>query len=361
MGDTTAIALSGGIDSLVAAALLKEQGHAVIAVHFLTGFEIETDIARPITDNQFTSLVDFTHSRMAPLTGQLDIPLHIIDLRRQFKRFVVDYFIRTYQAGSTPNPCLVCNPLIKFEIMYRNARRHGAARIATGHYARTVCDSHGRMHLQCGVDRSKDQSYFLSRLTQPQLHRALFPLGGMTKRQTRDMAAEKGLVPVTTSESQDVCFIRNRDYSDFLSALPEFRFRPGPIEDVQGRTIGQHKGLHRYTIGQRRGIDCPAAQPYYVMRIEPQRNCLVVGHKDDLLSPSCRVEAINWIVSPPETALRAQVRIRYRHVAVPATVTPLDNLTAMVDFDQPEAAVTPGQGAVFYCGDEVLGGGWIAQ
>lgn len=361
MGDTTAIALSGGIDSLVAAALLKEKGHAVIAVHFLTGFELETDITRPIPDHIFESLVNLTYNRLAPLTAQLDIPLHVIDLRRQFKSVVVDYFIRTYQAGCTPNPCLVCNPLIKFDIMYREACQHGADRIATGHYARTECDSHGRMHLRCGIDRSKDQSYFLSRLPQSQLRRALFPLGGVTKHQTRQIASERGLVPVTTSESQDVCFIRNRSYTDFLTALPEFRSQPGPIEDVQGRPIGQHKGLHRYTIGQRRGIDCPAAHPYYVVRIDPQRNCLVVGHKNDLLTPSCRVEQINWIVPPPEATLQAQVRIRYRHGAVPATVTPLGSQMARVDFETPEAAVTPGQGAVFYCGDEVLGGGWIAR
>jgi tRNA-uridine 2-sulfurtransferase len=361
MAGATAIALSGGIDSLVAASLLKEQGQKVIALHFLTGLETESAAGGPIPDQAFALLEKQTYKRLAPLAANLGIPLHIIDLRDQFKREVVDYFIRTYQAGRTPNPCLVCNHLIKFEILFNKALQLGAGRIATGHYARTRCGNDGRMHLACGRDPFKDQSYFLSRLTQVQLTRAVFPLGEMTKDQTRAIAAQKGLVPVTTSESQDVCFIRDGNYGDFLTNQPAFHSHPGPIEDVQGRVLGRHGGLHRYTIGQRRGIDCPAAQPYYVVRIEPQRNCLVVGGKADLLASSCRVEGINWIIPPSGDSMRTRVRIRYRHVAVPATVTRMENAAAEVVFDRPEAAVTPGQGAVFYSADEVLGAGWIRR
>lgn len=349
MRPTTAIALSGGIDSLVSAALLKEKGHRIIGLHFLTGFETR---GRRDPTTQI-------HNKLVSMTDLLEIPIHIIDLRRDFKRAVVDYFIATYHCGRTPNPCLVCNPLIKFDILYKRAQSLGAQTIATGHYARIISGPDHRMHLLRGVDPLKDQSYFLSRLTQHQLSNAILPLGSFTKDQVRQIAHQKGLQPASPQESQDICFIENGKYADFIEQQPGFSSRPGPIEDLRGNTIGHHTGLHRFTVGQRRGINCPAIAPYYVHHIDVNRNCLVVGSKSELKVPACHVSNINWIAPCPEVAIPVWVCLRYRHTAVAATLTPLDNQSAEIRFETPQEAVTPGQGAVFYQKDEVLGGGWI--
>jgi tRNA-specific 2-thiouridylase len=360
MQPRTAIAMSGGIDSLVAAALLKDQGRPLIALHFLSGYEAGVAPGRlPNADAAFAAMEDHARRTLQPLTDQLDIPLYIIDLRAEFQSRVVDYFVTTYGLGKTPNPCLVCNPSIKFDILWEKARALGAVQIATGHYARIETANDGRMRLLRGIDKQKEQSYFLSRLSQRQLAVATLPLGAMTKEQTRRLARQHGLVPATAQESQDVCFIKTGTYGDFLAQQPQFSPRPGTIEDLQGRTVGRHKGLHRFTIGQRRGIDCPATEPYYVVRLDPHRNCLVVGGKKDLLATHCRVYQINWIAPPPQAPIPVMTRVRYRHKPVPSTLTPMAADRAEILFERPEAAVTPGQGAVFYAGDEVLGGGWI--
>jgi tRNA-specific 2-thiouridylase len=352
---TIAIALSGGVDSAVAATLLKDQGHRVIALHFLTGYETWPEKA---TGTPFEK----AHRLLSPLAAQLAIPLHIIDLSREFNHYVVRYFTETYQSGRTPNPCLVCNPAIKFDLLFRKGRELGAERFATGHYARIQRGSDGNRCLLRGLDRQKDQSYFLARLRQVQLANTFLPLGDLTKYQTRCIAQAKGLSAATSGESQDICFIKNASYANFLLNQQGFDSSPGPIEDIHGQQIGNHNGLHHFTIGQRRGINCPAAAPYYVVRIEAQRNCLVVGGKQDLLVDRCRVSHINWIsqAAPvPGVPLKLLTRVRYRHEAVPATITPVDAATADVLFDRPEPAVTPGQGAVFYQGEQVIGGGWI--
>jgi tRNA-specific 2-thiouridylase len=359
MRETTAIAMSGGVDSLVAAALLKERGHSLRALHFITGYEAGPPLDGADSQGSWLQLHDQAHHRMQPLADALDIPLYIIDLRREFKNLVVDYFVSTYQNGRTPNPCLVCNSAIKFDALLKRAQDLGATRIATGHYARNIVRDDGRRHLLRAADPDKDQSYFLARLTQAQLALAVFPLAELTKSQTRQIAADRGLQPASAAESQDICFIKNARYGDFLSRQPGFKWHQGPIEDVQGRTIGSHKGLHYFTIGQRKGIDCPAARPYYVVKLDAPRNCLVVGQKEDVFTDQCQVSQINWIIQPPKAPLEVFVRVRYRHKAVAATLTPLEQTSALVRFDKPEPAVTPGQGAVFYLGDEVLGGGWI--
>ena len=357
---TVAIALSGGIDSLVAAALLKEQGHRVMGLHFIHGYESGEPCSGSADDkHDFDVLAQHARHKLDLLADQLDIPIYIIDLRGPFKQLVVDYFVRTYRAGCTPNPCLVCNPAIKFNRLLEEARRLGADRLATGHYARIVTGSNGSLHLCRGVDDAKDQSYFLARLDQAQLAAALLPLGDLTKGETRRIAARKELVPSSALESQDVCFITKGSYSDFIWRQPGFKSSPGPIEDLHGRTLGRHSGLHRFTVGQRRGINCPAAHPYYVIRLEPQRNCVVVGRRRDLVATSCSVTDINWIGARPVRPFAALVQVRYRHKAVSALITPLEDNTAGVEFDSPESALTPGQGAVFYLEDEVLGGGWI--
>ena len=358
---SVAIALSGGIDSLVSAALLKDQNHRLIALHFLTGYEATDEgcPAKPVQADRFAALKARTRANLQPLADRLDIPLYIIDLRTEFQRRVVNYFISAYQAGRTPNPCLLCNPLIKFNILLEKARSLGAAYIATGHYARIEPAADGRRRLLRGLDRAKEQSYFLARLSQAQLKQAILPLGGMTKEQTRLIARQKDLTPAAAQESQDVCFIKSMTYEAFLTHQPGFHSQPGPIVNHIGQEIGRHQGLHRFTIGQRRGINCPATEPYYVLRIDPANNRLVVGFREDLFSDECHVDQINWIGVPPRAPIKVYTRIRYRHEAVASTLMPLGVDKAYVRFDAPEAAVTPGQGAVFYQNDEVLGGGWI--
>jgi len=351
MKQTTAVAISGGVDSLMSAFLLKEQGHQVFGIHFITGFE---------TDSWSTQ--DRQRQNQHPILDigkQLGIPVEIVDIRSEFQSIIVDYFTRTYQRGQTPNPCMRCNPTIKFGIIQSLALERGAQKLATGHYAVIKKDHTGTYHLFKGFDRRKDQSYFLARLTPDQLSNALFPLGTMEKAEVKKMAAQRGLEPVTRSESQDVCFIKDNSYREFLKTRKGFKSEPGRIEDMSGQVVGQHNGLHLFTVGQRRGINCPAADPYYVIRLDTQRNRLVVGTRNDLLSSECKVNGINWIGDAPESPLELCTRVRYRTQEVAATVIPGDRDTAVVRFKEPQAAITPGQAAVFYRGDEILGGGWI--
>ena len=341
--------MSGGVDSLVSAFLLKAQGWDVFGIHFVTGYESGPDDPPP------QDPIAAAAGRIRPLAGQVGIRLSVVDVREEFKDHVVDYFTRTYKEGETPNPCLVCNPVIKFSIVFDRARQMGAQRLATGHYARI--DPHGR--LLRGLDRKKDQSYFLAFLTRRQLGNAVFPLGERHKKDVVALAAAEGLKPAV-SESQDVCFIKDADYKTFLAREPGFEPKPGPIVDTAGRKIGTHPGLFAFTVGQRRGINIPASEPYYVVRLEPDRNRLVVGAGSDLLTDRCRVRNIRWSEEPPKEAFRADTRVRYRHRAAASSVVPIGDDAAEVRFDEPQSAVTPGQGAVFYDGDVVLGGGFIS-
>ena len=356
----TAILLSGGVDSLVAAHILKQKGHDVVGIHFVTGFE------KPIPEQSPAPSPDTgprnnaaAHRTAVALADQLNIPVDVMDCRQAFQTQVVDYFTHTYADGRTPNPCLVCNPSIKFGTVFAFAESLGADRLATGHYARTLLEPQGVCRLLRGKDRVKDQSYFLARLPQDKLSRAIFPLGEMTKPATIEMARLSGLEPITPRESQDVWFIHGHQYGDFLMQLPGFNATPGPIKDTGGSVIGQHPGLHLFTIGQRRGINCPAREPYYVIDIDVKNNCLTVGFKQDTLAGECRVEDINWIHTKPDATVDVKTRIRYRHEAAPSKLVPIGETEARVYFQSPQSAITPGQGAVFYRGDEVLGGGFI--
>ncbi|HHP7236683.1 MAG TPA: tRNA 2-thiouridine(34) synthase MnmA [Desulfobacterales bacterium] len=338
MSASIAVAVSGGIDSLMAARLLKEQGHPVFGIHFRT---------------RYTGLADI--ARIGTLIG---MPVHTVDLSREFDKAVVDYFAATYRAGKTPNPCLVCNPAIKFGVLLAHARRLGAGALATGHYAR-IAISDSTCRLLQGRDAAKDQSYFLAFLRPDQLRQARFPLGELRKTDVQRMARDSGLQPLAASESQDVCFVRGGHYEEFLMQTVGFRPQSGDIVDPHGRVLGRHPGLHRFTVGQRRGINCPAAEPYYVLRLEPSANRLVVGHKTDTYSRDCRVENIHWITEPSAASMNVHTRIRYRHRAAESAVTLENAHAATVRFRQAQSAVTPGQGAVFYRGEEVLGGGFI--
>ena len=360
-----AILLSGGVDSLVAAQLLKEQGIEIFGIHFITGYEKSfqgTDTASTdFSDKQISDHSEIVSGIVSPLSRQLDIPIKILDCSHEFQTRVVDYFIQTYCKGMTPSPCMVCNPSIKFNTALSYAKEMGASHLATGHYACTQKDKFGTYHLFKGKDFQKDQSYFLARLYQKALAAAVFPLCNMTKADTIELAKSKGLRPVVGEESQDICFIKDDHYGEFLKAQPGFNARPGIIEDVHGKVIGEHTGLHGFTIGQRKGINCPAAEPYYVIKIDMQKNKLIVGFKQDGYSQECFVENINWILHAPDSPIHADTRIRYRHQAAPSELIPKDDQSVIVKFETPQNAVTPGQAAVFYDGDEVLGSGWIAK
>jgi tRNA-specific 2-thiouridylase len=337
----------------------------VAGIHFVTGYEdpslqplLQAD--PPVTQPWAVDITDQLHEApIFQLARQLAIDLHILDCRVSFKRCVVDYFTDTYHLGQTPNPCLICNAQVKFGTVLKFARERGATFLATGHYARIHKDENGHYRLHKGIDPRKDQSYFLAFLTQAQLSQARFPLGHLTKKEVVALAAAQGLRSVSKAESQDICFIRGRSYVDFLASGQDVRSQPGLIENTQGHTIGQHDGLHRFTIGQRRGINCPAPHPYYVVRLDAKRNRLVVGTHNDLMVDSFRVTKLNWITDPPQHPRDVSVRIRYRHAAVKATLIPQDDGQCEVRLHALQKAITPGQGAVFYNGDEVLGGGII--
>jgi tRNA-specific 2-thiouridylase len=346
MNRSIAVAVSGGVDSMVAAHLLKQQTPEVFAIHFRTGFETEP--------------ADRILRRIQSIGEQMGIPVHVIDLSADFKCRVVDYFATTYLSGETPNPCMVCNPHIKFGALLRVSEALGADVLATGHYARVRMDASGRYRLFKGVDARKDQSYFLARLTQSQLAKACFPLGALTKTAVKEIAAREGLNAANAEESQDICFIKAGSYRQLVASLAGRTPAPGLIETTAGQVVGRHPGLHAFTIGQRRGINCPAAEPYYVVRLDIERNRLVVGHRSDLLAGECRVVRINWVAPPPAAAIQVRARVRYRTPETSCTLIPMDDETARVQFAAPQAAVTPGQAAVFYDDDEVLGGGFIS-
>ncbi|CAN2045951.1 tRNA-specific 2-thiouridylase MnmA [Candidatus Magnetomoraceae bacterium gMMP-1] len=336
-----AIAMSGGLDSLAAACLLKEQGEKLIGIHFITGY------------NQSKTEIDKVYNA----AESIGIPFKIIDCADEFQSQVVDYFINAYKKNLTPNPCIVCNTRIKFKILLDYAIKLGASHLATGHYVRTRQDKNGIFHLLKGKDFLKDQSYFLAFLNQYQLGHAVFPLGEWTKDKVRSFALEKGLSSLHSKESQEVCFIKEGSYSDFLLKQPGFNSSPGPIVDINGKVLGQHQGLHAFTIGQRRGINCPAAHPYYVVKLDRKNNTLVVGSRDNLFSDKCKVSQINWIQPALQYPNMINIKVRYRSKETQAKLIPTGEDTALIEFYKLQSAVTPGQAAVFYKENEVLGGG----
>ena len=345
--ETVAVAVSGGVDSMVTAFLLKEHSYPVLALHMILRPEDPPEPGKQIRE----------------LTGRLAVPLHLVDLRRAFQERVIKPFVEAYKRGKTPNPCVVCNPRIKFSLLQEKAAELGAKTLATGHYARILSDnSNGSLRLFRGRDRAKDQSYFLYRLNQAQLARTFFPLGDYLKREVKKLAAEAGMGGYYRPESQEICFISANDYRDFLeehlgSDLPG----PGPVLDLNNRQLGKHEGIHRYTIGQRRGIGIPSSAPYYVVGLEPDSNTVRVGSKSDLRRKELLVKSVNWIaMSPPSPNFEALVRVRSRHKEAPATVKAGKEET-VVKFFEPQEAITPGQSAVFYRDDEVLGGGIIER
>lgn len=354
MEKVVAVALSGGVDSMTAAAILKRDGYKVIGIHFQTGYQ---EGKRPF---KLTTKAHDTEKLLRTAAHKLEIPFFTINCKEIFHSRVVKYFIESYKQGLTPNPCIVCNRDIKFAYLLDRAHELGASLLATGHYVRTKKTSSGTVQLLKGVDRVKDQSYFLSLLTQEQLQRALFPLGGYTKSMVKEMARRWKILPTLTSESQDICFIKDLDYARFISDQCGFKVDPGPIVDLKGRQLGCHKGLHAYTVGQRRKIGIPAPEPYYVVRLESENNRLIVGHKSDLLASECTVKGVNWIEEvPSRSPVIVRTRIRYQHREAESRLTLIDETTVHIRFFRPQLAITPGQCAVFYQDERVIGGGWV--
>jgi len=343
-----AVAMSGGVDSSVAAALLVKDGHAVQGLSMRLWRE-------PAAEGSAEESLPAARA----VCAHLDIPHEVVDLREEFLQEVVGYFIQEYAQGRTPNPCLRCNRLLKFGLLLDQAQKLGCEFLATGHYAR-VRRCGEEYHLLCGLDPTKDQSYVLYALQQPQLRRVLFPLGERTKADVRRLAAEWGLPISARPESQDACFIADHDYRRFLAErLPE-ALHPGPILDRQGRLLGEHKGLPFYTVGQREGLGISAPRPLYVLGLDVARNALVVGFAEELGRDALLAEEMSYVASrEPRAGLAIEAKIRYRAGRVPATLMPLPAGRARIKFARPLRDITPGQAVVLYQGEELLGGGII--
>ena len=366
-----AVAMSGGVDSSAAAAILQEQGHELLGFTMQLWDQrrgINVDENGDPLPSRCCSLDDVYDARR--VAEELGFPFYVLNLERDFERDVVQPFVSSYLNGETPIPCVSCNSRLKFASLDRLAVSLGCEKVATGHYARVEFDAvNNRYKLLRGQNEQKDQSYFLWELTQAQLSRAMFPLGEMSKPEARDAARKHGLNGVSEKkESQEICFVPDGNYSGFIDRYLEAENATerlpgaGEIVDTNGRVIGRHDGIHRYTIGQRRGMGIANERALYVISIDADNNRVTAGPAEDLLSSEFTVAQVNWIAfDDPQEPVRAEVRVRYRHTAAPATITPLENGRARIKFDEAQRAITPGQASVFYRGDEVIGGGWIVR
>ncbi|MFH0845386.1 MAG: tRNA 2-thiouridine(34) synthase MnmA [Pseudomonadota bacterium] len=343
------VALSGGVDSSVTAALLIEAGWKVEGLHFIFPVSI--------------SKQGHNIRSVQRVAETLQIPLCQLDLQEEFTRKVIEPFTEAYLKGMTPNPCVSCNELIKFDHLLRFANENGIDSIATGHYAVVKKEDHSPGELWRGKDRRKEQSYFLHRLKQSHLSRLLLPLGRMRKEETFDLAERMGLPTAYESESQEICFISGDDYRPFIER------RKGPIIDTKGdimdgdgSKLGEHDGTYRFTIGQRHGLGIASPRPYYVMEILPEKNQVIVGRKEDLYSNVVEAESFNWLSgAPPQGKERAMAQVRYKHTAAQGCLDVLSSDKVMFRFDEPQWAATPGQALVCYQGARLLGGGWIVR
>ena len=370
--DIIAVAMSGGVDSSAVAALLRAQGHPLV------GLTLQLWNQRRLADHdgmpvavqgRCCSIDDVYDARR--VADKLDIPYYMVNQQERFEADVVKPFVAEYLAGRTPIPCTLCNNHLKFDQLLLTARQIGATRIATGHYARNHFDqARGRWILSRPADRSKDQTYFLFGLTQDQLAHTLFPLGEMQKPQVRVMAADAGLAVATKPDSQEICFIPGGDYQAFLQAYLDEQGQPmpdssGELVSTSGQRLGSHTGIHNFTVGQRKGLGLTSANPLYVLAIHPDSHQVTVGEEEHLLTRELRANRLNWISIPDLTEpIRVHAKVRHRHEPQPATLQPgpadADGTpTALAVFDEPQRAITPGQAAIFYQEDEVVGGGWI--
>jgi len=364
MAERIVVAMSGGVDSAVAAALLRDQGFDVIGITMRVWQRSEDVAARP--HRTCCSPHDLADARA--VAERLGIPFYALDLEAEFERFVVAPFVDEYLRGRTPNPCVRCNQALKLGVLLEKARTYGCTAIATGHYVRIERNTESRRWaIGRARDRSRDQSYYLFSLGQEQLAHFRAPLAVLTKEEVRRVAERLGLPVASKPGSQEICFIPNRDYRSFVrrhSLGRQAHIAPGEIVDRQGRVLGHHKGLLDFTVGQRRGLRIAHSTPLYVIALDPERNRVIVGEKGDVFAPGLLASEVNWVtIEHPREPFSARVQIRYRHEAVPARIEPLGRSRVRVVFEAPQAAVTPGQAAVFYDGENgwLLGGGWIEK
>jgi tRNA-specific 2-thiouridylase len=356
MAARVVLAMSGGVDSSVAAYLLKRQGYDVIGLFMRTGAHSAED-GRADHKKGCCSAVDASDARR--VADQLDIPFYALDFEGEFNR-IIDYFADEYLAGRTPNPCVVCNSWLKFGQLWTYGRQLQADYIATGHYARLV-QSAGQTELHRAADLDKDQSYVLYGLRRDLLPRLLFPIGGCRKEEVRALARAAGLGVADKPDSVEICFVPDGDHAALIRRRRPGSVRAGRIVDETGRVLGVHDGIERFTIGQRKGLGVAVGERRYVLRIVPADNDVVIGSRENLLAAGLRASRVNWLIDQPANALACAVKIRYRHVATPGRVVPLADGQAQIEFAQPQSAVTPGQAVAFYDGDRVLGGGWIEE
>jgi tRNA-specific 2-thiouridylase len=349
------VAMSGGVDSSVAASLLVEAGHDVVGL----SMQLYDQRGDGESFGSCCSLDDLYDARR--VAASLGIPHYIVNFEAEFQRTVVRNFVDEYASGRTPIPCVHCNADLKFATLVDRAAGFDASAVATGHYARVAFDEASRRYrLLRSADPEKDQTYFLFTLTQDQLAHAMFPVGHLEKAAVRAHAERVGLLVADKPDSHEICFVPDGAAGDFVERQLEHVPAGGDIVDSGGRTLGTHRGVHRYTVGQRRGLGVSGAVPLYVLKLEPERARIVVGPREELGRPTLTASAVNWIAgAPPSGPRRVTARIRHRHADAPATVIADGGERAELMFDQPQLAVTPGQAVVFYDQDEVIGGGWI--
>ncbi len=348
------IAMSGGVDSSVAAKLTADMGYECIGCMMKL---YEAPEGEAVSDRACCTLDDASDARSVAFS--LGMPFYVFNFKENFKEQVIDRFVSEYLAGRTPNPCIDCNSYMKFDKLLRRADELGCDKIVTGHYARI--EKRGeKFLLKKAVDLSKDQSYVLYRLDQHRLSRIMFPLGGMTKQETRRIAEECGFVNFNKRDSQDICFVPNGDYASVLERLTGEPCREGDFVDTEGRVIGRHRGIIRYTVGQHKGLGGNYPERMFVIATDPVNNTVTLGTEDRLFRSELTAGSFNWICGePPQGEIRCSAKIRYRHAEQPATVQALPDGRVKVTFDEPQRAITPGQSAVLYDGDTVLGGGVI--
>ncbi len=365
-----AVAMSGGVDSSSAAALLKEQGHELVGFTMQLWNQrrgISVDENGDPLPSRCCSLDDVYDARRVAET--LGMPFYVLNLEKDFERDVVEPFVQSYLSGETPIPCVACNSRLKFASLDKMAISLGCDKVATGHYARVEYDAEkNRYRLFRGRNHWKDQSYFLWELNQDQLSRSWFPLGEMLKSEVRDIAREANLYTAEKQESQEICFVPDGNYSGFIDRYLEHEDRldelptGGEIVNSKGEKIGEHTGIHRYTIGQRRGLGIAHEKPLYVVQIERAKNQIIAGEKEELDCLEFTAKGVNWVAfDEPAEPVRAEVKVRYRHDPAVATIYALPENRARIVFDAPQRAITPGQATIFYDGEEVVGGGWIEK